>query len=93
MSRHFHGLVDRRGEFYACLQFRKILKWYYHFTRMPKPLYLRLVNLSSVAVFDEVVPIIRVAWTCQSASRPLRGPHPRARRAHRQVVSDLQSGT
>ena len=59
MARHFHGLVDRRGEFYACLQFRKILKWYYHFTRMPKPLYLRLVNLSSVAVFDEVIPIIR----------------------------------
>jgi tRNA-dihydrouridine synthase B len=59
MSRHFHGLLDRRGEFYACLQFRKILKWYYHFTRMPKPLYLRLINLSNPAVFDEVVEVIR----------------------------------
>ena len=41
MRRHFHGLVARRGEHYGCLQFRKILKWYFHFTRMPKPLYLR----------------------------------------------------
>jgi tRNA-dihydrouridine synthase B len=61
MNRHFHGLVDRRGEFYACLQFRKILKWYYHFTRMPKPLYLRLIKLSSVAIFDETLAAIRVA--------------------------------
>jgi nifR3 family TIM-barrel protein len=59
MSRHFHGLVERRGEFYACLQIRKILKWYYHFTRMPKPLYLRLVNLSKVQVFDETMELVR----------------------------------
>ena len=61
MSGHFHGLVDRRGEFYACLQFRKILKWYYHFTRMPKSFYLRLIKLSSVALFDETVAAVRVA--------------------------------
>ncbi|MBV8486743.1 MAG: tRNA dihydrouridine synthase DusB [Planctomycetaceae bacterium] len=61
MTRHFHGLVERRGEFYACLQIRKILKWYYHFTRMPKPLYLRLVNLSSVACFDETLALIRAS--------------------------------
>jgi nifR3 family TIM-barrel protein len=59
MSRHFHGLVDRRGEHYGCLQFRKILKWYYHFTRMPKPLYLQLINLSSPDVFDKTLEIIR----------------------------------
>ena len=39
------------------LQFRKILKWYFHFTRMPRSLYLRLINLSSPALFDEVVAI------------------------------------
>jgi nifR3 family TIM-barrel protein len=61
MSRHFHALYERRGEFYACLQFRKILKWYYHFTRMPKPLYLRLINLSSVACFDETLQEVRAA--------------------------------
>ena len=31
MCRHFRGLVERRGERHGCLQFRKILKWYFHF--------------------------------------------------------------
>jgi tRNA-dihydrouridine synthase B len=55
MRKHFHGLVARRGEHYGCLQFRKILKWYSHFTRMPKAYYRSLLNLASVVVFDEVV--------------------------------------
>ena len=55
MRRHFHGLVARRGEHYGCLQFRKILKWYYHFTRMSKSFYLQMINLSCPAVFDEVL--------------------------------------
>jgi tRNA-dihydrouridine synthase B len=59
MSGHFHGLVDRRGERFGCLQFRKILKWYFHFTRMPRPLYKRLINLSCPEVFDEVVELAR----------------------------------
>ncbi len=59
MCDHFHGLVSRRGERFGCLQFRKILKWYFHFTRMPRPLYHRLLNLSSPALFDEVVAIAR----------------------------------
>jgi nifR3 family TIM-barrel protein len=69
MTRHFHGLVARRGEFYACLQFRKILKWYYHFTRMPKPLYLRLIKLPSVALFDETLAAVRAG----GPSSPLPG--------------------
>jgi tRNA-dihydrouridine synthase B len=59
MERHFRRLVGRRGEFYACLQFRKTLKWYHHFTRMPRCFYLELINLPRVAVFDEVLPRIR----------------------------------
>jgi tRNA-dihydrouridine synthase B len=59
MCRHFRGLVDRRGERHGCLQFRKILKWYFHFTRLPKPFYLRLLNLSSPALFEEVIEIAR----------------------------------
>ena len=47
MSRHFHGLVDGRGERLACLQFRKIIKWYSHSIRPPKALYHRLINLAS----------------------------------------------
>jgi nifR3 family TIM-barrel protein len=69
MCRHFHGLLDRRGEFYACLQFRKILKWYYHFTRMPKPFYLRLIKLSSASLFDETLADVREA----GPSSPLPG--------------------
>jgi nifR3 family TIM-barrel protein len=61
MGRHFHGLVARRGERFGCLQFRKTLKWYFHFTGMPRPLYRRLINLASPAVFDEVVAIARAA--------------------------------
>jgi tRNA-dihydrouridine synthase B len=59
MCDHFHGLVMRRGERFGCLQFRKILKWYFHFTRMPRPLYKRLLNLSSPSLFDEVIAIAR----------------------------------
>lgn len=61
MRRHFHGLVSRRGEHYGCLQFRKILKWYYHFTGMSKAYYLRLINLASPAVFDQVLAQIELA--------------------------------
>jgi nifR3 family TIM-barrel protein len=61
MCRHFHGLVARRGERFGCLQFRKTLKWYFHFTGMPRPLYRRLINLSSMALFDQVLEIARTA--------------------------------
>ena len=87
MSRHFHGLVDRRGEFYACLQFRKILKWYYHFTRMPKPFYLRLIKLSSAALFDETVAAVPRRRPLQQTSRPLRSPRAGADGTDRQMVS------
>lgn len=61
MERHFERLLANRGEFYACLQFRKTLKWYYHFTRMPKPLYLQLIQLASAAAFHAGLPSIRAA--------------------------------
>ena len=61
MCRHFRGLVERRGEQHGCLQFRKILKWYFHFIRLPKPFYLRLLNLSSPALFEEVIAEARAA--------------------------------
>jgi tRNA-dihydrouridine synthase B len=71
MRRHFHGLVMRRGEHYGCLQFRKILKWYSHFTRMPKSVYRSLLNLSSVRIFDEVVAALQTA----GPESPLPGHH------------------
>jgi nifR3 family TIM-barrel protein len=71
MRRHFHGLVARRGEHYGCLQFRKILKWYSHFTRMPRPHYHALLNLSSVSLFDEVLAAVASA----GPESPLPGHH------------------
>ena len=59
MVRHFHRLVATRGEHMACLQFRKVLKWYSYAIRPPKDLYLQLVNLPSLSVFDSTVATIR----------------------------------
>jgi tRNA-dihydrouridine synthase B len=59
MVDHFHGLVARRGDRLACLQFRKLVKWYGHAIRPPKELSQRLINLASPALFDETVALIR----------------------------------
>jgi nifR3 family TIM-barrel protein len=61
MAEHFHGLVARRGERLACLQFRKLIKWYSFAVRPPRELYHRLINLASVRLFDETVALIRAA--------------------------------
>jgi nifR3 family TIM-barrel protein len=61
MAGHFHGLVARRGERLACLQFRKLIKWYNHAIRPPKELYHRLINLSSVRLFDDTIAAIRAS--------------------------------
>ncbi len=61
MVAHFHRLHRNRGERHACFQFRKILKWYSHSIRPKKELYLRLINLDSLKVFDETVTLIREA--------------------------------
>ena len=61
MSAHFHGLLERRGERMACLQFRKIIKWYSYAVRPPKELYHRLINLSSGRLFDDTLALIRAA--------------------------------
>jgi tRNA-dihydrouridine synthase len=61
MDRHFRRLVATRGEWYACLQFRKTLKWYNHLIRPPKPLYHQLINLPSLAQFEAALSEIRAA--------------------------------
>ncbi len=61
MSAHFHGLLDRRGERLACLQFRKLVKWYSYAIRPPRELYHCLINLASATVFDETVSSIRAS--------------------------------
>lgn len=59
MDRHFHYLVKLRGERTACTQFRKTLAWYQHAIRAPKALYHQLINLPSVARFDETIAEMR----------------------------------
>ncbi len=61
MERHFRRLVERRGEHFACLQFRKTLKWYNYAIRPPRELYHALINLPNVARFDEALAAIRAA--------------------------------
>ena len=61
METHFRRLVEHRGERTACLEFRKLIKWYNHLIRPGKPLYHRLINLPSAATFFEVVAQIRQA--------------------------------
>jgi tRNA-dihydrouridine synthase B len=61
MECHFYRLVEGRGERSACLQFRKLIKWYNYAIRPPKALYHRLINLPNVAMFTETVAMIREA--------------------------------
>jgi nifR3 family TIM-barrel protein len=61
MSAHFHGLLARRGERLACLQFRKLIKWYSYAIRPPRELYHRLINLASARLFEDTVAAIRAA--------------------------------
>jgi tRNA-dihydrouridine synthase B len=69
MVEHFHGLLDRRGERLACLQFRKLVKWYSHAIRPAKDLSNRLINLASASLFDQTVELIRA----QGPASPLPG--------------------
>jgi nifR3 family TIM-barrel protein len=66
MDRHFHLLVDQRGEHFACLTFRKVANWYCRVLRPGREVQQRLVRLESVAGFDEIVAHLRD-----------RGPPPR----------------
>jgi tRNA-dihydrouridine synthase B len=69
MVDHFHGLLARRGERLACLQFRKLVKWYSHAIRPAKELSNRLINLASASLFDQTVELIRE----QGPASPLPG--------------------
>ena len=59
MERHFARLVEHRGERTACLEFRKLIKWYNHAIRPQKTLYHRLINLPNSATFFETLQMIR----------------------------------
>jgi tRNA-dihydrouridine synthase B len=59
MDRHFHLLVQQRGERFACLTFRKVANWYCKVLKPGREVQQRLVQLESVAFFNETVARLR----------------------------------
>ncbi len=75
MAVHFKRLVQWRGEFFGCLQFRKVANWYCKTLRTGKEIQQLLIRLDSVANFDELVDRIRERgepfdWTERDAAEP-----------------------
>jgi nifR3 family TIM-barrel protein len=68
--RHFARLLERRGEHYACLQFRKILKWYDHWIRPQRELWRRLLNLTTAELFERTIEEV-----LDAGPRPHVGAH------------------
>jgi len=59
MARHYHLLVDQRGEHYASITFRKVANWYCRVLKPGREIQQRLMMLSSMADFDAIVAILR----------------------------------
>jgi tRNA-dihydrouridine synthase len=59
MHRHFHLLLEQRGEHFACLTFRKVANWYCRVLRPGRAAQQCLVRLGSAAEFDAVVERLR----------------------------------
>ncbi|HSQ55103.1 MAG TPA: tRNA-dihydrouridine synthase, partial [Gemmata sp.] len=56
MRLHIRRLVEWKGsEKYGCIQFRKIATWYTRALRLPKRVQQKLVLLSNLAEFEEIV--------------------------------------
>jgi len=59
MDRHFHLLVDHKGERFACLTFRKVANWYCRVLRPGREIQQYLMHLESVDQFEAIVEQIR----------------------------------
>jgi tRNA-dihydrouridine synthase B len=55
LQRHFDLLVKDRGEHFGCLLFRKVANWYCRVLRPGHHIQQRLVRITSVADFREIV--------------------------------------
>jgi tRNA-dihydrouridine synthase B len=55
MARHYHLLVDQRGEHFASLTFRKVANWYCRVLKPGRNIQQRLMMLERVADFDAIV--------------------------------------
>jgi nifR3 family TIM-barrel protein len=75
METHFGRLVEWRGDWFGCLQFRKVANWYCKALRIPKAVQQRLVQLDSSATFADLVAGLRDAgppahWQPPGAADP-----------------------
>jgi nifR3 family TIM-barrel protein len=59
MERHFHLLVEHKGERFACLTFRKVANWYCRVLHPGRDLQQRLMHIDRVVEFEEIVERIR----------------------------------
>jgi nifR3 family TIM-barrel protein len=59
MTKHFHALVQHRGEWHGCLTFRKVANWYCRVLRPGREIQSRLVRLESLAEFDLLIARMR----------------------------------
>jgi tRNA-dihydrouridine synthase B len=59
MHRHFHLLVDLRGEHFGCLTFRKVANWYCKVLHPGRDMQQRLVRIESAAEFDRILDQLR----------------------------------
>lgn len=59
MSRHYHLLVEQRGERGASLTFRKCGSWYSRVLKPGKEIHRRMMMLERVIDFDDIVATLR----------------------------------
>lgn len=79
MARHFHLLVDQRGEHFACLTFRKVANWYCKVLRPGREVQQSLVRLDSIRQFEDLLSRIRdrqAAAGAEDQSLPFHIPVP-----------------
>jgi nifR3 family TIM-barrel protein len=55
MARHYHLLLEQRGERFASLTFRKVANWYCRVLRPGRDIQQRLMHLERAADFDAIV--------------------------------------
>jgi tRNA-dihydrouridine synthase B len=59
MTRHFHLLVEHKGERFACLSFRKVANWYCRVLRPGRDIQQQLMQIDSAKTFDRLAEEIR----------------------------------
>jgi nifR3 family TIM-barrel protein len=66
MDRHFHLLVEHRGERFACLTFRKVANWYCRVIRPGREIQQQLMHIDSVTHFEAIVADVRTSLSCRA---------------------------